>query len=250
MQYTLLGSCATRDAAELGPDPLPRPAHYIARTTIQSLVSTPTSFRDRHLGDLSGWRAATVVGDFRKTHLATLSRLEHALIIDLIDERCRMLRTRHGIVTDSPYLRLSKLAKLRRFRRYRVVGKDWALEKDGPFATAASIFCAKIPDVPVVIHRALWSRRDADGCLLADAEDADRNNEWLKRAHDILQAGLPQAVSVEVPEEHRLADPNHKWGLAPYHYVTSYYSELARMVRRVLPLDDDQITVPAGSPSS
>lgn len=30
--YSLLGCCGTRDAADLGHDPLPRPVHYIART--------------------------------------------------------------------------------------------------------------------------------------------------------------------------------------------------------------------------
>lgn len=229
--YSLLGSCVTRDAADLGSSPLPRPVAYFSRTKLQSLVSTPTEIPD-DIGLASPFQTRVVVEDHRKTAIPVLAATDHAVVIDLIDERLELLDSGTGLVTESLYLRQSPL---RTERPYTKVPEDTNLDFDGPFAQAAQELAKVLSRVPrVVIHEALWATTARDGSTLSDAPASERRNAWLRVAYQRLRDAFPDAVRV-VPDPHVvLADPGHRWGLAPFHYVPDYYDDVAEKIRRAL----------------
>jgi len=231
-RYTLVGSCVTRDAADLGREPLPRPVRFFSRTRIQSLVSTPSPIDGDALALTSAFQRRVVVEDHRKTAAKHLPGLDHPVLVDLIDERAPLLHTGHGIVAASSYFKRAGLADL---AGTEPVAEDEALEADGPFALAAARFAALLPDQPVVVHRAYWAVRDTAGRDLEDAAEAERANAWLARAYERLEAALGDRVRVvEPPAALRAADPGHRWGLAPFHYADAYYDDLAARVRAAL----------------
>jgi hypothetical protein len=232
LPYTLVGSCVTRDAADIGRDPLPKPLRYFSRTRIQSLVSTPSPVDGDRLPLKSGFQRRVIVEDHRKDAARRLPQVDHPVLIDLIDERARLLHTGSGLVAGSSYFDRSGLAD----RPGTVeVDEDAALETDGPFAEAAARFAALLPPQPVVVHRAFWAVSDIDGRDLEERADAERANTWLTRAYDLLETAIgDRAQAVEPPAALRIADPAHRWGLAPFHYIPAYYDDLAAQIRAAL----------------
>jgi len=113
---------------------------------------------------------------------------------------------------------------------------DVELADDGPFAMAAREFVTRLPNVPVLIHRAFWASHDTAGEPVSDLRITRRNNNWLEHAYDILEAALGDRAlpPVEVDAAARIGDPAHRWGPGPYHYIDEYYTELADQVRKAL----------------
>ncbi|MFG3339566.1 DUF6270 domain-containing protein [Glycomyces sp. NPDC048151] len=231
--YSLIGCCVTRDATDLGSDPLPPPVHFVSRTRVQSLVSTPSPIDPDAIKLDSAFQRRTIVEDHRKTALDPLARIDHPIVIDLIDERWPLLDTGSGLVTSTMYFRQAGLAER---PGSTPSPNDDELAADGPFATAATALAARLPQVPVLVHRAYWAALDTTGEPVSDLRRTRRNNLWLERAYGILEAALGDRAlpPVEVNAELRVADPEHRWGLGPYHYVDEYYTELCNGIRKAL----------------
>lgn len=232
MTFSVVGSCVTRDASDVGEKPLSRPIHYFSRTRVQSIVSPPTSIDPDEIVLSSAFQRRVIYEDFRKDAVHTLRAIDHPIVIDLIDERFPLYKSESGVVTGSMYLFDSGVSA----DRLTKVAEDTELLADGPFAQAADAFAALLPvDQPIVVHRALWATHDADGALLEKPLLAARSNDWLNRAYDLLGEALGERGRFVAPDEAvRKADPNHKWGVAPFHYVSPYYDDLADQVRQVL----------------
>lgn len=231
--YSLIGCCVTRDAADLGRDPLPRPVHFISRTRVQSLVSTPSPIEPDDIKLDSAFQRRTIVEDHRKTALDPLDGIDHPLVIDLIDERWPLIDTGSGLVTSTIYFRSAGLDKQ---PGSRPAGNDTELAEDGPFATATRELVTRLPRQPVLVHRAFWASHDTAGEPVNDLKITRRNNHWLERAYAILEAALGDRAlpPVEVDASLRIGDPCHRWGPGPYHYIDEYYTELSDQVRKAL----------------
>ncbi|MBO3732699.1 DUF6270 domain-containing protein [Glycomyces niveus] len=231
--YSLIGCCVSRDAADLGRDPLPPPVHFVSRTRIQSLVSTPSPIDPDDIKLDSAFQRRTIVEDHQKTALNPLAGIDHPIVIDLIDERWQLIDTGSGLVTSTIYFRNAGLEER---PGNTLVPNDTELADDGPFATATREFVKRLPARPVLIHRAFWAALDTAGKPVSDLRRTRRNNAWLERAYDLLEAALDDRAlpPVEVDASLRVADPGHRWGIGPYHYVDEYYTELAGLVRKAL----------------
>lgn len=229
-RYSVFGSCVTRDAADLGSRPLPRPVEYFSRSKIQSIVSTPTAVPD-DIGLDSAFQTRVVIEDHRKSALPVLAGLDHALVVDLIDERFGLVDSGAGLLTDSLYLRNSSLHET---RSYEKAPEDRELAQGGPFARAVERLAAALPPVQVVVHRALWATVSVTGEPLPKPAAAERMNGWLSKAYDLLASTLPNVTVVTPDPGVTVADPGHRWGLAPFHYVPAYYDDVSDQVRRAL----------------
>lgn len=232
LTYSLVGSCVTRDAADLGREPLPPPVHFFSRTRVQSLVSAPSPIDPGDVALDSSFQRRVIEEDHRKTAARTLPALDHPVVIDLIDERSPLAHTGSGIVTASSYFKRTRLAKRKGVVQ---VPEDRDLSGTGPFAAACDRLAALLPQQPVVVHRAYWALRDTGGRTLEEAARAKAANRWLERAYAVLESALgDRAVPVEPDPALRVAEPSHRWGLAPFHYVDDYYDDLSQQVRACL----------------
>lgn len=231
LKYSLFGSCATRDASDLGHAPLPRPSSYFSRCKIQSLVSAPTWIDSDDIGLVSPFQTRVVLEDHRKTGLPVMAGLDHPLVIDLIDERFRLVACGDGLVTDSSYFRMSRLPSQ---NTYKPVADDASLARDGAFATACEQLAKGLSGTTVIVHRAMWATHSVTGAPLAKAAYAQQNNDWLTRAYDVLEAAFPDGGSITPASEVVLADPEHRWGLDPFHYIADYYDDVSGQIRDFL----------------
>lgn len=194
-------------------------------------MSAPTPVEGDDIGLSSPFQTRVVLEDHRKTGLTVLAGLCHPLVIDLIDERFRLLTSGHGLVTGSSYFHTSTLPSQ---SAYEAISEDTTLASDGPFATACKLLADRLSGVPVIVHRALWATHSVAGEPLAKSDFAERNNRWLTRAYDLLHEAFPDGGLITPASEAVVADPEHRWGLDPFHYVPDYYDDVSRQMRRLL----------------
>lgn len=244
-RIAILGSCITRDLWPVRGAPGRKPA-YVSRTSFPSLLSTPVPgfvARAAAPGGLSVHQYASVVAEIRKTALADLVayRPTH-LIVDLIDERFDLLAVGDSLVSlsgdlvQSGHLDEPPLAAGRRVPRLsQACDRLWA-EAAGEFAALVRATC--LGEARLIFHAARWAThaRSATGGRAAignvelvagqTVEIADYNR-LLERQERIVEDLFPPMARVEAGR-HRLADPRHRWGLSPFHYVPEYYAEIGR----------------------
>lgn len=249
-RIAILGSCITRDlwpirggGAEL--------LLYVSRTSFPSLFSpalagfTPD---DGLPGDLHQHEHAALVTDLRKTALAKLVayRPTH-LIFDFIDERFDLLAADgalanvSGEMVRSGYMAQPALAAGRRLSRLSPACER--LWMDGVAEFAAMVRATPLREAMLIHHEARWAthQRAPDGRLspitgveIVGGQPAEiaQYNALLGRQEAAFRAVMPPMARVEA-SDHRIADPGHRWGLSPFHYVPEYYDEVRRQLGRL-----------------
>lgn len=246
-RIAILGSCITRDLWPIrGGDA--QLLAYVSRTSFPGLFSIPVDGfapADGLPGDLHAHEHNALVADLRKTalHRLVAYRPTH-LIFDFIDERFdllaagRALASLSGEMVRSGYLAQPALRHARRIPRLSAgCDRMWA-EAAAEFA--AFVRATPLREARLILHSARWAthQRMPDGRLapITDVEvvsgqsaDIDDYNRLLERQEATFESLMPPMGRVAA-EGLRLADPDHRWGLSPFHYVPEYYDEVRRQL--------------------
>ena len=241
LKIAIVGSCITRDLWPIhggGAEHL----LYICRTGLPSLFAAPVEgfVPARRLpGDLHQHEHNALVADLQKTALARLVAFQPThMIFDFIDERFDLLSVRGALATRSAeLLRSGYLSKtpLRSGQKIpRLSGACDRLWLDAAGAFAGLIRGTELRRAVPILHSARWAshQRLATGrtSLLRDVEimngeaaDIAAYNGLLARQEAAFLDLMPPMHRIDA-EAFRLADPNHRWGLSPFHYIPEYYN--------------------------
>ncbi len=243
LRIAILGSCITRDLWPIrggGAENL----LYISRTSFPSLLADPVpGFAPARTppGDLHGHEHGALVADLTKTGLARLMdyRPTH-LIFDFIDERFDLmavggtLATRSGEFERSGYGDQPALARRRAIPRLSTAcDRLW---RTGLEDFAALVRTSPLGRARLILHRSRWATHQRSGSgrrqalknveiLGGDPVEIADYNALLARQDAAFLAAMPPVEIVEAPAW-RLADPLHRWGLSPFHYVPEYYDAI------------------------
>jgi hypothetical protein len=246
-RIAIVGSCITRDLWPIrggGTEHL----IYISRTGFGSLLAPPVAgFRPaRELpGDLHRAEHAALVADLQKTALKRLVayRPTH-IIFDFIDERFDLFAVGAAVATYSAelersgYLENAPLTDVQRVPRLSdACERMW---RRGAEAFAAVVRATPLARARLILHSARWAteQRLPDGGLqpVVDVElmpgqpiEIGPYNALLERQEAAFLELMPPVARVDAGAL-RLADPQHKWGLSPFHYVPEYYEEVRRQL--------------------
>jgi hypothetical protein len=228
MKFQIYGSCVTRDIFSImNADDFV--VDYRARCSIHSY--TAPALREKDLPDLSSmtskFQERMVRMDFTKHILKNDSSTP--IIVDFIDERFNVLSVGESLVTASN--EFNKIAAAD--PRFKVAFRRDEGEETR-FREACAKFAAIHLGVPIILHISRYAthRRDGnDSSLLDEQTKINRMNSNLEMYERIFCEEVPVIFKLEVAKEFRLADVNHKWGLAPFHYVQAYYDEALRLLK-------------------
>lgn len=235
MTVAIFGSCVSRDLFE-HPTLRPSLVHYGARSSVVSAVARPVAIDPARVALPSAFQRRCVLADLAKTFFASLVEARPGwLVIDLVDERFDLLRTRGSYVTRSSAFEAAGLERGAGLE-FEPVRRMWGQGR-ALFDRAAELFAERVmrvvPAERVVIHRALWctSYRN-DGEVLPFPPDrlklCQLQNDMLEQAYDRLERafdGRARVIGVD-PGTH-YADAHHRWQLEPYHYEPAYNAEAA-----------------------
>lgn len=247
-RIAVVGSCITRDLWPLR-EAAPRDLLYISRTSLISLFS-PAVADYRSQPDppegLTRYQHMAVEADLLKSGLSQLiaHRPTH-LIFDFIDERFDLLRLPSGTqVTHSwelergGYLEQPALAGGQPVVRLSAAA-EW-LWRQAVVQLAELLRLTVLHEARIILHSAQWADRQATATggsqplqghpHIWDGRPADlsAHNRMLARYEAHFLATIPQTQVIQARAEHRLADPDHRWGLSPFHYVPAYYDDISR----------------------
>lgn len=247
-RIAIVGSCITRDLWPLR-EAAPRDLLYVSRTSLVSLLSTAvTDYRSQPdpPDGFTRYQHMAVEADLLKTGLPQLiaHRPTH-LIFDFIDERFDLLRLPTGsVITHSwelesgGYLARPALAGAQPIPRLSAGAER--LWRQAVVELAELLRLTVLREAKIILHSAQWAGQQAlpDGGAqplqghphIWDGRPADlsAHNETLQRYETHFLATVPQVEVIRARPEQQLADPAHRWGLSPFHYVPAYYEDIRR----------------------
>ena len=229
-RYSIFGSCVSRDVFGFSKESASVGA-YIARSTIASAMSAvpdvSISIGDGVDHGLSPFEIRMVRSDIEKSWFQTVSDdVSSAIIIDLIDERFSVIEVGGSFVTESASLvRTSAYKDILNSKEniHTFLGRE-RIDRD-----CMPRFADRILSLGrrIILHKAFWATefRSDEGLVRFEKYDYHkRMNDALSWRYDFLEKLLPGASVADPPDSIRIAEPAHRWGLAPFHYVDEYYS--------------------------
>ncbi len=219
------GSCVSRDFAEFMSWPV---SNYQARSSFATKSTDSVGFDESCLmGISSPFQQRMVRWDLLKRKFDVGDGV--FLMIDLIDERFDVYLVGESSVTRSkPFHDCGVLES--------ISGQKIRLERGGDeyirlFKEGLAVFSEWV-DVPIILHRANWAslmRTEQGDEAMENIIQIERENILLERLYSLAENALNPILVVE-SSSLLIADPNHKWGLAPFHYIPEYYEEIDRQV--------------------
>jgi hypothetical protein len=235
------GSCVTRDTFEIGGS-FNGPLAYHARS---SWVSQATSAEEQPPVSIptgAGFADRMVREDLEKSVLSQLAtKNPDVVVIDLIDERFDLVSVGGAYYSMNDYYeRLELEPSMREASEDVLAFRDDA--RDKAFAEAVRQLVPQwleaLPETRFVLHLAWYTARSADPerPFYASAPTAVAwcNERLAHHYRCLIEAFGGRLHVVEADRERFLvADPEHRWGLAHYHYVPDYYAEILTQILEV-----------------
>ncbi|WP_413316668.1 DUF6270 domain-containing protein [Agrococcus sp. 1P02AA] len=230
------GSCVARDTIEFAPRDSVDLRGYIARQSLLSAGSDASSHLPVDLGIASKFQERMIRADFAGTLHDRLD--QHAddidvLLWDLADERHGVHRFADGtFVTRSiDTIRAERVAQLLDEAEHLPFGSDEHFEL---WSERARQMHAMLSERGLLERTAVlqvpWAIRTTEGKPTPwsmGVRAADANERYLRYYDALRQQGFPM---VELSVNDVLADPSHRWGLAPFHYMPAVYGEVLRQL--------------------
>ncbi|MEC8384230.1 MAG: DUF6270 domain-containing protein [Candidatus Thermoplasmatota archaeon] len=219
------GSCVSRDFAEFRGWSV---SHYQARSSFATKSTPPVKFDESYLMRIStSFEQRMVRWDLIKRTFESGDAT--VIIVDLIDERFDVYLAGESTVTRSKAFYDCGILK-------SISGDKIRLERGGDeyirlFQEGLAVF-SEWADAPIILHRANWAStlRTGNGIeAMENITQIEGENALLQRLYSLAIEELQPVSIVESPSL-LIADPEHKWGLAPFHYIPEYYEEIDRQV--------------------
>lgn len=248
---SIFGSCISRDLLEFDFDNKLELQTYIARQSIVSAVSKPVTIDIEDIKLASNFKRRCVYNDFKKETFSLLEADKSKyIIIDLIDERFKLVKYRRGaeksLITYSAELQESMYIKHPRFvdkRMRHIFGRNKYYVGNISLEQYVKTFCYKIKEIyseeNIIIHKCKMSMKYKD--IQGSIQEFPRNyyqyntmsNKILEYMYDCLKRYLPNAKVIDISDKY-YADEKHKWGLSPMHYQKEYYLETIKILNEYL----------------
>lgn len=233
----VFGSCVARDAVAFADATSVDLRGYVARQSLISTGSDASAHLPRVLGIASRFQERMIRDDFAGSFFrrleATAGQVD-VLLWDLADERHGVHRFHDGsIVTRSiDTIRSEVVSRLLEDTEHMSFGSDEHFETWTEHVEQLDQRLMRLGlfDRTIVLE-VPWALRTTEGkatpwSMGIRAADANRLYE---RYYDHLRRTGHRMVAL--PSESVLADPNHRWGLAPFHYTSDVYRTVLRQLR-------------------
>jgi len=224
LKISIHGSCVTRDAFNYLPFSKENILYYQARSSLCTKHLPPAQPPQALLDALSNkFKTRMLTFDLSRAPIPNNS----PIIFDLIDERFEICSYQGVSYTQSenPQGITSE-----------IIHPKHSKERLSLFSQGVSHICHQLKNTPVLLHKAYYATHyvnDKESALKAmptDKQHLKAMNTYLDTLHDVFLLAMPHAIPIEVEPSLRVANPDHIWGLAPYHYIDEYYASLQRHI--------------------
>ena len=207
---------------------------YRARSSLHTFFSPGLSLEE--LPDLSlinsNWQKKMVEHDLLRTPLELTD--SNFIIIDFIDDRFQKVLYKQKLASFS-----NELIQILTEGTYDVAFKQGSVKDLEHWRKSCLEFSRFMAgnEIKIVLHKSRFAKKHFDGHNMVENE----NQPFIKQMNDLLEIyeeifleTFPEALTLDVKEELIISDPNHKWGLAPFHYVPEYYDEAWSQIENLI----------------
>ena len=232
-KYSILGSCVTRDIfSAMDKDSLI--GDYRARTSIHTLFTA--GLEESELPNLSEvqspWQRRMIEFELTKKPL-DLSDSEY-LIVDFIDDRFQKIWYKDVLVTRSREFSENVLTP----EEYTVAFKQGSEEDLAHWKTSCQNFSDYIAnkDIVPILHKSRFSQKYiSEGEIIPTSNQIfiTKMNSIIEKYEQIFLDIVGSMDTINVSDELVISDPNHRWGLAPFHYIDAYYQNAWRQISTI-----------------
>lgn len=202
---------------------------YFARSSFASIGSEPVDDQATLLAIESNFQRRMVKADLSKCIFSEIENADYDIfIVDFIDERFNvLLLNENQLVTVSNEYKKANLGKYNgrviswnsaeKFSHWKV-GFDKLIEK---LKSSGNLHKLKILKV-------LWSSSDTSGEKSPNytIEFIEENNNYLLELYSYVASKIGTGYFVDFADEDFKSDPNHRWGLEPFHYAAGFYRKV------------------------
>lgn len=230
----IFGSSVSADAI-FGRDTM-KSAGYMARSSLASQIGS--EHLDNEILDQlpSPFQRKTVKADMEKSIWDVIEAGSFDLmVIDFIDDRFDMLELPCGSIHTLSAEYVGAMHKLgRTVNPDKIIPKysdrKWALWQQGWDRLAQTLSRHDLLD-RLFVNKVFYAQQDTTGRPL-EGHPFKAENEWLLRIYSHLENTCPQVRFLHYDPALFIADPDHKWGLSPFHYGQNFYDETIRQLLR------------------
>ncbi|WP_343317657.1 DUF6270 domain-containing protein [Arthrobacter sp. TMP15] len=228
----IYGSCVSRDPFSFEHDF--ELVDYVARSSLGSAFASPpdryslNSPPDLTKIDSAFQRRMVKIDVEKRLHSLLLDSNFDVLLLDLIDERLQLFPFCGTYLTYSVELQRSGVSSLRAGLIPPGSSEFFKLWETG----LEKLIHACSP-TRIIVNKTYWATHMVDGSPLPQQDNIARNNDILDALYARL-ASLDGIRFIEYPTKSLVADSDHKWGVAPYHYVPGAGEHLLASLEMIL----------------
>ncbi|MGV2622802.1 UNVERIFIED_CONTAM: DUF6270 domain-containing protein [Halobacillus marinus] len=225
VNISILGSCVSRDSFKFANSNYEL-VDYYARSSIVSVYSAPLKIKMEEINLPSNFQKRMVYYDLNKAFRTRSKAQAEYLLIDLIDERFRLLKYKNTFITRSNEYLKAQIGLKTASVSPAEVEEQW-YEK-------AALFCEDVKQKygaeKIILHKALWrykyKNKNGEIVEFENKEDIIHNNELLNMRYSFLEDNIEGVSVIQLTDY--LSDESHIWGLSPFHYEDAYYEDFVR----------------------
>lgn len=223
MEIAIFGSCVSRDAFTFSPRGTLNVGAYLARSSLASAFFPEPVLEDwlQNLSKIeSPFQRRMVECDMRK-HAGRLLECSTAdvVLLDLIDERFNVVSLGGSLATWSSEFSKLELAK----ESFGPVFRPGDIRRAELWHEGARRLVDLVGADRLILNEVYWAELLADGQELPRQESIRAANALLANMYSSIRSfGVHRCISY--PQEYLRADPDHKWGVSPFHFVPQFYN--------------------------
>jgi hypothetical protein len=230
LRLLILGSCVTRDAIEYQPDTKPiEVVEYYARSPLASAMHT-AAFEGPDLSRIESAFQRRIVGyDLRgEARSAVAGGDWDILLVDFIDERISLLIKPDGArAAQSPEL-MSSGYDWKSHRQVKAESHEGVDLFRWGWGQLIELLRANGRIRDLRLNRAWWAEQSRTGepSPRLAPERVGPGNAHLAKLYAHAERDISRRQIYRFTSAELLAEPNHKWGLQPFHFVDAYYPRI------------------------
>lgn len=231
-QIFIVGSCVSRNIFEFDTAGCLIKG-YVARTSFATIEMDPVTdpqVRAAANNLTSAFQRKMLLNDLDKSTLKQVSATPaRFVLVDFVEERFKLVRAGDSLFSLTGELEKGGFAVGDR----EVVEPGWD-EYYAMWLAGFERFLSTLgKEHEVLLNKAFWANDVVDHPDAHRSCWVERNNAQLTRLYALVDACW-KLNAIEYPESLVVADPAHKWGVAPYHYSEALYRYVCARLREIV----------------
>ncbi|UNM97467.1 DUF6270 domain-containing protein [Ignatzschineria rhizosphaerae] len=238
MKVFISGSCVSRDAFTPNNIDLFENVEYVARYSLARLAYPAFSQIDADNKQFienvpSPFQRKTLLREWGNSLLDLILNSDFDyLVIDCIDERFGLIElTPELYVTNSDEFHKSRLINIRDAKKIMPDEDIFLLHWEEGLKKIIEV----AGENKIIINNVFFSKETDQGLGFPNSSPSriEYCNDFLNSLYEIARKYLPEKQFVNYPENIFVGSCNHKWGLAPFHYIEDVYQYFLFFLQKV-----------------